>query len=120
MPPEVSNLANRPGSSSSLAREIDALLNRPDVMVPTEGIPPLPSSTRTTLSGEPGDVGDAGDRSLSRPIVHDGLADEEKSGDVNRWWEWVTGKIEAIKGWAAGTYGADAVPTNNSTDDTQN
>lgn len=117
-PPKVSNLANRPElsvadmSSSSVGPESDASpfgVNRPDLMVPTEGVPPVSSILPATPS-KPGmstAPHDAEQPSPARPVVHDGIDDDEKDGDVNRWWEWVTGKIEAIKGWASEVSDAD-------------
>jgi len=88
------------------------LANAPDVMVPTEGIPPVPSTTTAPTKPE-----DGGESASTRPVVHDGIEDEDKDGGVNRWWAWVTGKLEAVKGWAVGAFGADGKSPTNGTEE---
>lgn len=39
-----------------------------------------------------------------RPVVHDGLDEEDEEGDRNMWVDWVKGKLAAIKGWAIGLF----------------
>jgi len=86
--------------------------NRPEFMVPTEGIPPVPTQTdertKPEQMGQPNKPVDEERPAPTRPVVHDGL-DEEDEGDINRWWQWVQGKLDAIKGWAVDTFGRKGI-----------
>jgi predicted AlkP superfamily pyrophosphatase or phosphodiesterase len=110
LPPEVPNLASWHDSftaATSLPPEVANLANRPDFMVPTAGVPPVAAPTdeitKPEQIGRPNQPVDA----PTRPVVHDGVAEEEQEGDVNRWWDWVSGKLDAIKGWANGLWGGE-------------
>lgn len=102
LPPEVPNLNYPQGVATELPPEVSNLANRPDFMVPTEGVPPVWPTSQPTPTEEL----DGEQTTATRPIVHDGITDDEKDGDINRWWEWVTGKLEAIKGWAGDRFGS--------------
>ncbi|TKA68102.1 hypothetical protein B0A55_08577 [Friedmanniomyces simplex] len=119
LPPEVPNLAyQQDEAQTSLPPDVPNLANRPDFVVPTGGVPPVPSlmSNRPMLLSTPTPPAEPspapttaeveGGAVPTRPVVHDGITDDEKDGNVNRWWSWVTGKIEAIKGWSSGLWGA--------------
>jgi predicted AlkP superfamily pyrophosphatase or phosphodiesterase len=85
--PEVPNLSNRP--------------------TPAEGFPSLPSGSLLPpippfqpIAPEEVDKTAKPD-APKRPIVHDGLAEEdEEPKGLELWWEWVKGRLEAIKWWA--------------------
>ncbi|KAK5111050.1 hypothetical protein LTR62_005425 [Meristemomyces frigidus] len=136
LPPEVPNLAHPPESAfgaattmpelaaaTTMPPEVANLANRPDFMVPTANIPPVPSDRPTHaiviapeaskaehISALPSDAEEADDDVASRPVVHDGVSDDEKTS-INRWWEWVTGKIDAIKQWASDKMSKEEVET---------
>lgn len=93
---------------------IPHILDQPDFMLPTDGVPPisptLPDDVTVphmpnppTPPSPPIPPAQSIDAEISptRPVVHDDMADGGKHGGINHWWEWVTGKIEAIKGWAS-------------------
>ncbi|KAK1041850.1 hypothetical protein LTS16_009219 [Friedmanniomyces endolithicus] len=122
LPPEVPNLAyQHDEAQSSLPPEVPNLANRPDLVLPTDGVPlvsslishrPLLHATATpavgaSQSATPTEA--VSEAVRTRPVVHDGITDEEQDGDINRWWSWVTGKIEAIKVWSSGLWGASKV-----------
>ncbi|KAK5149575.1 hypothetical protein LTS14_010833 [Recurvomyces mirabilis] len=107
LPPEVANLAYGHGGvrPSSEPPVVPNLANRPDFMVPTAGIPPVETAISEPEKEAPQPVKPTETSEPARPVVHDGLDDDEKSGSINRWWEWVNGKIDAIKGWASNMLG---------------
>lgn len=39
----------------------------------------------------------------TRPVVHDGQDDDDEE-EVNRWWDWVKGKLDGIKVWATNVF----------------
>lgn len=41
----------------------------------------------------------------TRPVVHDGISEEEEDVDFNHWLDWVKGKLDAIKWWASEALG---------------
>ncbi|KAK0946545.1 hypothetical protein LTR29_002013 [Friedmanniomyces endolithicus] len=119
LPPEVPNLAyQHDEAQTSLPPEVPNLANRPDLVLPTGDVPlvsslfshrPLLHVSATPVIGvsQPATPTEGVSEAVrTRPVVHDGITDEEQDGDINRWWSWVTGKIEAIKGWSAGLWGA--------------
>ena len=110
LPPKVPNLAYPQGEAqTSLPPEVPNLANRPDFMVPTAGIPPVssnlpmllspPTPTPATPSTLPATSSEDVPVAPTRPVIHDDLKDDEKK-EINRWWSWVTGKLDAIKGWS--------------------
>ena len=79
LPPEVPNLNNRPG----VALEPAAPSAPKQPQEPTRPEEPEQPAAPT------------------RPIIHDGLQQEDEAPkDVNLWWEWMKGKLDAIKWWA--------------------
>ncbi|KAK5694241.1 hypothetical protein LTR97_009863 [Elasticomyces elasticus] len=118
LPPEVPNLAfQHGGAHTSLPPEVPNLANRPENVLPTAGVPPVSSvhwngpallSTPTPAAKAAQSVtsSDAEAENIrTRPTVHDGVTDDEDDGKVNRWWDWVTGKLDAIKDWGSGLLG---------------
>ena len=85
--PEVPNLSHRP--------------------TPVQGFPSLPSGSQLPpippfqpIAPEEVDQTVKPD-APKRPIVHDGLAEEdEEPKGLDLWWEWVKGRLDAIKWWA--------------------
>ncbi|KYG43388.1 hypothetical protein M433DRAFT_71773 [Acidomyces richmondensis BFW] len=78
------------------------VLNRPDFMLPTEGVPTVsPTSPAQSV----------GDASPPMPAEHDDITYGEKHEGINRWWDWVSGKIEVIKGWASTFWNKDSSKT---------
>ncbi|KAK4899172.1 hypothetical protein LTR27_003402 [Elasticomyces elasticus] len=115
LPPEVPNLAfQHGGAHTSLPPEVPNLANRPENALPTAGVPPVSSvhwngpallstPTPAAKAAQSATSSDAEAENVpARPIVHDGVTDEEDDGKVNRWWDWVTGKLDAIKDWGSG------------------
>lgn len=101
LPPEMaSEIASLQALSSGLSpAEAAVIANRPDMMVPTEGVPAVSpmAHPKTTSPPSPGKSGavDTG--------VDDAKKEKEKGGW--QWWGWVTGQLEVIKGWAGRIYG---------------
>ncbi|EMC93510.1 hypothetical protein BAUCODRAFT_113907 [Baudoinia panamericana UAMH 10762] len=56
------------------------------------------------VEGGTATVANDGEAMETRPVVHDGL-DEGEKGAIDRWFEWVSGRLDAIRGWAAGMVG---------------
>lgn len=116
-PPVVPNLAYPQSSVAPTPAETEAppevsnLAYQPDLVFPTQAAPsnmPKPQHHPFEHSDDSADAeaeteDDAA--SAERPVVHDGLADDEKPGDINRWWEWVSGKLDAVRGWAVDAFG---------------
>ncbi|KAK5722925.1 hypothetical protein LTR17_014138 [Elasticomyces elasticus] len=118
LPPEVPNLAyQHDGAHTSLPPEVPNLANRPENVLPTAGVPPVSSvhwngpallstPTPAAKAAQSATSSDAeAENEPTRPIVHDGVTDGEDDGKVNRWWDWVTGKLDAIKDWGSGLLG---------------
>lgn len=108
LPPEVPNLAYPHGADTELPAEVPNLANRPDFMVPTGGVPPVsPAQTSRPTPVTPPEhlsslaLAEAEARP-TRPVVQDEATESEDDQPEggSRWWSWVTGKLEEIKGWA--------------------
>jgi predicted AlkP superfamily pyrophosphatase or phosphodiesterase len=85
--PEVPNLANRP--------------------TPAQGFPTLPAGSQLPpippLQPIPPEEVDETVKpdAPKRPVVHDGLDEEDEAPKgLKLWWEWVKGKLDALKWWA--------------------
>lgn len=63
----------------------------------------LTSDETGESTSTPTDGAEDGNKAAERPVVHDGL-DEDEEQDRNMWSEWVKGKLAAIKGWAVGLF----------------
>ncbi|KAK4545645.1 hypothetical protein LTR36_002598 [Oleoguttula mirabilis] len=99
LPPEVPNLAYPQGVTAHLPAEVPNLANRPDFMVPTADVPAVsPTPLAHTTSPEQPDAEALPTTPAAQAEATDGEKDHSESG--SRWWNWVTGKLEAIKGWA--------------------
>lgn len=66
--------------------------------IPTPPTPPTPPAP-------PSPPGAGEEKVPERPIVHDGLDEEDEQGDRNMWAEWIQGKLDALKVWANGLVG---------------
>ena len=113
--------------SLALPPEVPNLAFRPDFGVPTESVPAVVSMAFTksakekpsTPPAEPSDTilpspDEEGAAAGSRPVVHDDAENKDKEGDgeggdaggsKSKWWNWVTGKLEVMKGWAGTFFG---------------
>ncbi|KAI7083308.1 hypothetical protein KC352_g41113 [Hortaea werneckii] len=104
LPPPDGLIESSKGTSTTLPSEVANLANRPDFMIPTEGVPPISeaTSTKTSLPSElaasPSVEGEA-----AAETATDG---DDKGKPHTSWWSWVTGKIDAMKGWASSFFGS--------------
>ncbi|KAI6796173.1 Phosphodiest-domain-containing protein [Hortaea werneckii] len=104
LPPPDGLLEMSKGGSTTLPPEVANLANRPDFVVPTEGVPPVSEATPLQTSTP---SGSAASTSLEGGGVPETPTDgDEKGKHHTSWWSWVTGKIDAMKGWASSFFGS--------------
>lgn len=88
-------------SELTVAPNLNSVYNAllPPNLPVTSNLPPVAAAPQTSDASVTSTAPDA--PKITRPIVHDGLTDEEEEPkDINRWWDWVKGKLDAIKWWA--------------------
>lgn len=77
----------------------------PNLASPGPPHTPTPSTSPSVKAGEGGEGEKEKEGQVpERPIVHDGLDEEDEQVDRNMWAEWVKGKLAAVKGWAMGLF----------------
>ncbi|KAI6915438.1 hypothetical protein KC355_g17950 [Hortaea werneckii] len=104
LPPPDGLIDSSKGASATLPPEVANLANRPDLMVPTEGVPPVSEATPSQIGPSSGSA--ASPSSEDEEVPETSTDGDEKGKHHTSWWSWVTGKIDAMKGWASSFFGS--------------
>ncbi|TKA31696.1 hypothetical protein B0A50_01774 [Salinomyces thailandicus] len=92
------------GVSTTLPPEVANFANRPEFMVPTEGVPPFKP---TPVAHEQPTTSPKGDKTADGSAKQQDGHSQQKNKGAN-WWSWVSGKVEVMKGWAHSFFGSKA------------